>query len=154
MNNMYNFVLAPLSSALQHFPCLPPPPPFTSSAASAFTPTRPYLGLSASATKILHLERPRSLQSVFTVCAPVCRSDGLTFAHAYWWEWYGCEKSIVKRHYPCNSPLLLLLFLLKFPPFYIFTLAAVLNSTFAAFMSRSSGQGQGYVQKTERLYDA
>ena len=46
--------------------------------------------------------RATSLQSVFTVCSPVCRTSGLSFEHVYWWEWYGCEKLIVKRHYSCK----------------------------------------------------
>ena len=62
-------------------------------AASTRTPTRPYGNTAFRAT---------SLQSVFTVCAPVYRTNGLSFEHAWWWEWYGCKKLIVKRHCSCK----------------------------------------------------
>ena len=107
MNNMYNFVLVPpppfppLYNIFPVYPLHPPPPPIRSLLQLPARSFRPGPA-SASATKRLHLERPRSLQSVFTVCAPVCRTNGLTFEHAYWWEWYGCEKSIVKRHCSCK----------------------------------------------------
>ena len=66
---------------------------------STLTPTRPYIGLSA--TEILHLERP-AFKACSQYAPPVCQTSGLSFEHVYWWEWYGCEKLIVKHHYSCQ----------------------------------------------------